>query len=107
MSLKHTLLLIIVFAFAINGCGKLSKCKKYVGDYTDRGQLLSIKYENEKFSLEEAGQSLPCTCNENGYLEIKGNMVTLTILLSDSAGRKRFCFSQDSLQEDCIYAMQK
>ncbi len=84
----------------------LEKCKQYTGKYNDRGQTLTIKYENKEFFLEEEGQRFPCTCTEKGQLEVKGR-VSAIIILSDSAGKKRFCFEADTFREDCIYAMEE
>src|SRR5689334_18030520 len=100
--------LAVIFFFILGGCnnGNLEKCRQYVGRYNDRGQSLTIKYENKEFILEEAGQKLPCACTEKGQLEIKGK-VSAVIILSDSAGKKRFCFEADSLKEDCIYTMEE
>ncbi|HLP21586.1 MAG TPA: hypothetical protein VK174_14835 [Chitinophagales bacterium] len=107
MITKHLLLPLIVVCFMLEDCNKLSKCKRYVGDYKDREQTLSIKYDGVNFTLEEAGEVIHCTCTDNGTLVINGKAGPVNILLDNTTGKKRFCFEQDSLKEDCIYATVK
>lgn len=106
MITKQILLPLLVLCFALEDCNKLSKCKRYVGDYNDRNQILSIKYDGVNFTMVEAGQVIPCSCTNEGTLQLKGTVSTIIYLSEDSAGHKRFCFEQDTLHEDCIYARQ-
>ncbi|MBK7147918.1 MAG: hypothetical protein IPH78_03635 [Bacteroidetes bacterium] len=90
-----------------SGCSHKQACKKYVGTYSDRGTPLHIVLEKDKYLLREGSQTFPCHCTEAGLLQIEGPQGKVTILLSDSAGRKRFCFEEDSLHEDCLYEMKE
>ncbi len=100
-------LFILAVSFALGACGPIQQCKKYVGTYSDRGNALQIVYENDAFELREGSQRFPCYCTEDGLLQIEGPQGKVTILLSDSAGIKRFCFEEDSLHEDCLYEMKQ
>ncbi|HLP50253.1 MAG TPA: hypothetical protein VK154_05175 [Chitinophagales bacterium] len=106
MITKHLLIPLLVVCFLLEDCNKLSKCKRFVGNYQHHGQMLSVSYDGVNFTLTEAGNVMPCTCTNQGNLTIKG-AAPATILLSDSGGIKRFCFEQDSLKRDCAYAIRK
>ena len=99
-----TLLLLLQTA---SGCGSGQACQKYVGTYSDRGNPLHIVLEKDQYRLREGSQEFPCYCTEAGLLQIEGPQGKVTILLSDSAGHKRFCFEEDSLHEDCLYEMKE
>jgi hypothetical protein len=100
---KTGFLIALLAIIGLSACGKIAKCKKYVGEYSDRGNPVSIEYKDGNFTFNEGNVSIPCICNNDGQLAVAGLKGPVVIILSDSAGVKRFCFGEDSLHEDCIY----
>ncbi len=100
-----TILSSAILFILFSGCNQAPNCKAYVGKYNDRGKELIIEQRDKQYVLKEETSELPCNCNADGQLEIRGSNAPVLILLSDSAGKKRFCFAEDSLHEDCIYSI--
>lgn len=104
-SLIKTILSYAILLTLFSACNQAPNCKAYAGKYNDRGKELIIEQRDKQYVLKEESSELPCHCNADGQLEIKGSNSPVLILLSDSAGKKRFCFAEDSLHEDCIYSI--
>ncbi|MFN8323845.1 MAG: hypothetical protein U0T74_14370 [Chitinophagales bacterium] len=94
---------VCTFTLLLNSCKNSPDCHAYTGTYNDRGKELTIEQRDKEYVLLEETSELPCRCNSKGQLEIQGANGPVVILLSESAGKKRFCFTEDSLHEDCIY----
>lgn len=103
-SITKSILAADILIVLLGGCKNSPDCHAYTGKYNDRGKELTIEHRDKDYVLLEETAELPCLCNIKGQLEIQGASGPVVILLSDSAGKKRFCFAEDSLQEDCIYS---